>query len=35
MIKRITQKEFEKAENKMNGLLEIVTQRGGFAKLTE
>jgi|SRR5690606_25498271 len=35
MKKQITQKEFEKAENKMNGLLEVATQKGGFDRLTD
>jgi len=35
MKKQITKKEFEQAETKMNELLEIATQKGGFDKLTE
>lgn len=35
MRKQITKQEFEVAENKMNELLELATQKGGFDKLTE
>src|SRR5690554_4684354 len=35
MKKQITQREWEAAELKMNGLLAIATQKGGFDKLTE
>lgn len=35
MKTQVTQKEFETAESKMNELLVIATQKGGFDKLTE
>ena len=35
MKKEITKKEFEIAEKKMNGLLAIVTKKGGFDFLTK
>jgi HTH-type transcriptional regulator/antitoxin HigA len=35
MKKKITKKEFETAEKKMNDLLAIVNKKGGFANLTK
>lgn len=35
MKKQVTKKEFEVAESKMNELLAVATQKGGFDRLTE
>ncbi len=34
-MKNITQKDFKTAEDKMNELLAIATQKGGFDRLTK